>query len=83
MLGNIGPMEVVLLGLFAIIFLAVPVAVILWIISRRGKGASPVRACPHCAENIKVAARTCRFCGRDVAPESRGPRSLYDSGDRR
>ena len=24
------------------------------------------RACPHCAEPIRVAAKVCRFCGRDV-----------------
>ena len=27
-----------------------------------------IRACPHCAETIKQAARMCRFCGRDVDP---------------
>lgn len=25
------------------------------------------RKCPHCAELIKVEAKVCRFCGRDVA----------------
>ena len=24
------------------------------------------RACPSCAEQIKMAAKVCRFCGRDV-----------------
>lgn len=24
------------------------------------------RACPHCAERIKKAAKVCRHCGRDV-----------------
>lgn len=28
---------------------------------------SDSRKCPHCAELIKVEAKVCRFCGRDVA----------------
>lgn len=28
----------------------------------------PDRYCPWCAEQIKAAARVCRFCGRDVEP---------------
>ena len=35
------------------------------------------RACPWCAETIKAAAVICRFCGRDIQPQSttdlRGP----------
>lgn len=27
-----------------------------------------VRPCPHCAEDIKKAARVCKHCGRDVEP---------------
>lgn len=30
--------------------------------------AAPSRACPHCAETIKAAAKICRFCQRDVEP---------------
>jgi hypothetical protein len=26
------------------------------------------RACPRCAEEIKAAAKVCRFCGSDVDP---------------
>lgn len=26
------------------------------------------RDCPHCAERIKVAAKVCKHCGRDVEP---------------
>jgi len=29
---------------------------------------SPTRSCPWCAEDIKAAARLCRYCGRDVDP---------------
>jgi hypothetical protein len=28
------------------------------------------RACPFCAEPIRVAAKLCRFCGREVAPDA-------------
>jgi hypothetical protein len=29
-----------------------------------------LRKCPHCAEMIKREAKVCRFCGRDVEPET-------------
>ena len=32
--------------------------------------AAPERPCPWCAEQIKGAAILCRFCGRDVRPQS-------------
>ena len=30
-------------------------------------GPGDTKPCPHCAEWIRVAAKICRFCGRDVA----------------
>jgi hypothetical protein len=29
---------------------------------------NPLKKCPHCAEDIKLAAKVCRYCGRDVVP---------------
>lgn len=34
------------------------------------------RACPHCAEPIRNAARACRYCGRDVTPVTKPSGSL-------
>lgn len=34
------------------------------------KPRGPMRDCPWCAEEIRSAARVCRFCGRDVDPIS-------------
>jgi len=31
-----------------------------------GASSEPMRACPFCAEQIKVAATTCRFCHKDM-----------------
>ncbi len=28
--------------------------------------ASSSKSCPHCAERIKIEAKVCRFCGRDI-----------------
>jgi hypothetical protein len=35
--------------------------------------ADPVRACPSCAEQIKAAARKCRYCQETVTPVVRVP----------
>lgn len=29
-----------------------------------------LKPCPHCAENIKLEARVCRYCGRSVVESS-------------
>jgi hypothetical protein len=33
---------------------------------RRGAKPADIRPCPHCAEDIKAAAKVCKHCGRDV-----------------
>jgi hypothetical protein len=38
------------------------------------------KACPHCGEKIKEAAKICRYCQRDVASveiENKTPRGLF------
>ena len=35
--------------------------------------ADTTKICPDCAEEVKVAARICRFCGHDFIPSSSDP----------
>jgi hypothetical protein len=50
------------LGTFLLAIVVVPV----WLVKRPAKGAASLRPCPHCAEQIQLAAAICRFCHRDV-----------------
>ena len=39
-----------------------------------------LKTCPYCAEQIKLAAKICRYCRRDVAGveiENKAPRGLF------
>lgn len=61
----------------AIFILVVILMVVLMIIFRRRKTPEPetglpeYKACPHCAEPIRVEARVCKHCGRNVIAEAK------------
>ncbi|HKX27785.1 MAG TPA: zinc ribbon domain-containing protein [Blastocatellia bacterium] len=55
-LFGLGMPELMMLLILAAVVIAV-------VLSRDSKNH---KDCPHCAEKIKLAARVCRFCGRDV-----------------
>lgn len=50
-------------GLVSLIFLLIA-------FTRRPRPVTPptIRNCPHCAETIKIEAKVCRHCGRDITP---------------
>ncbi|HVG28134.1 MAG TPA: zinc ribbon domain-containing protein [Pyrinomonadaceae bacterium] len=60
---SIGVLELLIILVF-IAVVALIVWLVVWLVKRSGAGGS--KKCPHCAETIKVAARVCRFCGREV-----------------
>lgn len=37
-------------------------------VDRSPRAEALFRECPHCAEEIRVRAKICKHCGRDVAP---------------
>jgi len=58
--SGIGTVEIVVL-----LLLVAVIVFIIWLV-RRLVSPGGTKACPHCAETIKAAARVCRFCGRDM-----------------
>jgi hypothetical protein len=49
---------------FVFVLIVIVIVVVLVVRSvRAGR-----RSCPWCAQSIKVQAKVCRFCGRDVPP---------------
>lgn len=52
-----------------LVLLAIPMQIIMALdiaIRHRKLIAAASRACPHCAEPIRIQATVCRYCGRDV-----------------
>jgi predicted amidophosphoribosyltransferase len=67
-------------GIVILVFLVIAsiMAGFVWLGSRSIRKA--LKACPHCAERIKPAAKICRYCQRDVASveiEYKAPRGLF------
>jgi len=46
-----------------------------------GANGTSIRQCPHCAEDIKAAAKVCRHCNRDVEPLTSEPAAQRRSPD--
>jgi len=38
--------------------------------ARKSSPGSGKRSCPHCAEPIQATASVCRYCGRDIEPQT-------------
>ena len=63
---NLGLTEIILL----LVGIGIPILLVLFIvtfiiISAKRKQADR-KACPFCAERVKLEAKVCRFCGRDI-----------------
>ena len=63
LLIGLGMPEVLVLLILAVIGIAIAIVIFKFVLG----GGWDQKACPHCAEKIKGAARVCRFCGRVVA----------------
>lgn len=60
-----------------------PLAFLLFFVSGITKD-DQMKKCPHCAEFIKVDAKVCKHCGRDVVrPTAAGPRPSARPPDRK
>lgn len=66
---NIGLMRgqenAVMLGIGGLVVAALFIA----LGGKKSGTSDPEKQCPHCAERIKLAAKVCRFCGKDVPAE--------------
>lgn len=60
MLRNIGLTELILIGLFMVLFLIT--------LRRFGMWASR-KPCPECKELIMEGAKVCRYCGEKIEPK--------------
>ena len=63
--GAPGPMEMLIIGLICLLFLAVPVVVVVLVLvlSRRGPNVVP---CPYCGAPAPPWAEFCPNCGRSM-----------------
>jgi hypothetical protein len=61
---GLGSVELIIIFLFILCILLVPLAIGIYILTKYLWG--DYKACPHCAEKIKGAAKICRYCGREV-----------------
>jgi hypothetical protein len=58
---GLGATELIIIFLFILFF---PLAIVIYFLAKYLWG--DYKACPHCAEKIKGAAKVCRYCGREV-----------------
>lgn len=65
---------------------AIAIGVVFWLVGNHVQNRAlnriqkELKTCPYCAEQIKRAAKICRYCQRDVASveiENKAPRGLF------